>query len=218
MKKRKEVLDVLDYSEPITKIYFVRHGQTRANKERLVVGQWDLPLNDLGKKQALRAGSMLAKIEKKEKIDLIIASPLKRTRQTAKLVASKLKVKKIITDPNIMEKSEGHWEGSSYWQIREKDPKNYYKWLEDPFRIKTPGGESVVDLKRRVEKFRKMLLSKYRGKNIVVASHSGPIRMFALNILDTDVDKFWCLKVENGSITEVHLSKKHTTIWAINRV
>ena len=221
--------DILDYKEPITKIYFVRHGQTKANKERLLFGQLNWDLNKEGVKQARRAASRLSKI----KADYIISSPLKRAIHTAKIIAVRAgfsaaggpalgrkpapTVPKIIIDKSLIEKSEGLWEGKSYWEVRRDDPKGYKQWLKDTFRNAPPKGESVLDLNKRVKKFYKTVLKKYNSKKIIVVCHSGPIRLFILHLLEADIDKFWHLKVENGSITEVHLSKKHAMVWAVNR-
>lgn len=206
-------MDTLDYQESITKIYFVRHGQTNANKRRLIFGRLDWDLNVEGVKEAERVASKLAKI----KADHIISSPLIRATHTAKIIAKKLKVKKIILDKNLIEKSEGKWEGKSYWDVRNEDPKGYQNWLKNPYENKPPKGESVIDLNHRTKRFYKTVLRKYLGKNLIVVGHSGPIRLFVLNILGSKIDKFWHLKVENASVTEVHLSKKHAMVWAVNK-
>ena len=206
-------MDVLDYKEPITKIYFVRHGETKANKERLLFGQLDWDLNKEGIKQSKQAALKLSNI----KADYIISSPLKRAKNTAGIISKKLKTKKIIIDKDLIEKSEGLWEGKSYWEVRKKDPKGYKQWLKSPFKNKPPKGESVLDLDKRVKRFYKAVLRKYSGKNIIVVCHSGPIRLFVLRLLNANIDKFWRLKVENGSVTEIHMSKKHSMVWAVNR-
>ncbi|OGI18699.1 MAG: hypothetical protein A3B68_03395 [Candidatus Melainabacteria bacterium RIFCSPHIGHO2_02_FULL_34_12] len=220
-------MDILDYKEPITKIFFVRHGETEANKKHLVFGQWDIDLNKTGVKQAKDIAIKLHVQDSEpanrrtggsasREIDYIITSPLKRAKQTAQIIAKKLGVKKIITDKNLIEKSEGLWQKKDYWQIRNEDPVNYKKWIKDPLRVRPPGGESALDLNKRVKKFQKSILKKYRSKNIIVVSHSGPIRLFLLNLLGASIDKFWHLKIKCGSITEVHISKKHSTIKSMN--
>ena len=216
-------MDILDYKEPVCKIYFTRHGQTKANKDQLLFGQLDWDLNKEGVKQAKQAAVNLLKIAKKVKIDHIISSPLKRTKHTAKIIIKKLvraglAPAQVTVDKNLIEKSEGLWEGHSFWEVRKKDPQNYKKWLKDPFRIRPPKGESVEDLNKRARKFYKTVLRKYLGKNIIVVTHSGPIRLFILNLLKTNINKFWYFKVETGSITEVHVSKKQSLVWAINRI
>ena len=211
-------MDTLDYKELITKIYFVRHGQTKANKLQLLFGQLDWDLNKEGIRQAKKVTVKLSTISKKEKIHFLLSSPSKRAKHTAKIIANKLKIKKIIFDKHLIEKSEGIWEGKSFWDARKKDSKSYYEWLKNPFKNKPPKGESVLDLNKRVKRFYKTVLKKYLGKNIIVVAHSGPIRLFILNILKANIDKFWYLKIECGSITEIHVSKKHSMVWAMNRV
>ena len=206
-------MDVLDYKEPVAKIYFVRHGQTEANKNKVLFGQLNLDLNKEGVKQAKRVASKLSKI----KADYIVSSPLKRALHTASII-SKKQQSGVITDKHLMEKSEGLWEGKSYWEVRRDDLKNYKQWLKDPYRNKPPKGESVLDLDKRVKKFYKTVMKKYLGKNIIVVCHSGPIRLFILHLLKANINKFWHLKVENGSITEIHLSKKHAMVWSVNTI
>lgn len=225
-KKRK--FDPLDYREPITTIYFVRHGETKANKLKLFFGQLDWDLNKNGVKQAKKAASKLHWLQKALKFkginfSCIILSPLKRTRHTSKIITGKLvraglaPAPKIIIDKNLIEKSEGTWQGRDFWQVRKEEPENYYKWLENPFKNRPPKGESITDLKRRVLRFYKKVLKKYLGKHIIVVAHSGPIKMFILHSLGLDERKFWHIKVECGSISELHLSKKHCMLWSLNQ-
>lgn len=207
-------MDILDYKEPITKIYFVRHGETKANVKQLLFGHLDWDLTVKGIKQAKNVGASLALAQR---YDYIISSPLKRAKHTAKIIAKCLPAKKIIIDKNLIEKSEGIWEGKDFWDVRKNDSTNYYKWLKNPFKNRPPKGESVSDMDKRVKKFYKTVLKKYPGKNIIVVSHSGPIRLFILNVLKANINKFWHLKVGCGSVTEIHISKKHAVIYKVNK-
>ena len=223
--------DPLDYKEPITKIYFVRHGETKANVKRLLFGHMNLDLTKNGIKQAKHAAKHLVEAGFPPKVgppsvdkpaptfDYIISSPLKRTRHTAKIIRKEFvgtglaPALKIIIDKNLIEKSEGIWEGKTLWQVREKDSKNYYKWLKNPFKNRPPKGESIMDLNKRVKKFYKTILKKYLGKSIIVVTHSGPIKMFILNVLGANINKFWHLVTKCGGIVEIHLSQKHAKIF-----
>lgn len=224
---RDYTFDILDYKEPITKIYFVRHGQTKANRNGLIFGQWDLPLNQIGIKQAKKAASRLVSKGRfqtchNNKINSIICSPLKRTCQTAKIIRSAFiragfkPAPTIIIDKNLIEKSEGIWQKHTYWDLKTFDPKNFKKWIKDPYRTRPPKGESVLDLLKRMKKFHNTVLKKYKGKNIIVVTHSGPIRAFILHILNANPNKFWYFKTETGAITEIRVSKKHAMVWKLN--
>lgn len=208
--------DTLDYKEPITTIYLVRHGETRANKLRLIFGHLDWDLTDKGKKQAKKASDTLTKLLKKEKVDFIVSSPLLRAKSTTKIINKKLKIKKIIIDKNLIEKSEGIWEGKNYWEIRESNFKNYLKWLKNPVKYKPLKGESIDDMDKRIKTFYQSILKKYSGKTLIIVSHAGPIRVLLLNLLGSDLNKFWSLNIGCGSISKVLISKNHSIISNIN--
>ncbi len=215
-KAKKDYFDILDYKEPIIKIYLVRHGQTNANRDGIIFGQMNWDLNKTGIKQAKRVAAKLFNLTKDKQIHCLISSPLLRTRHTGKIISKKLKLKKTIINKDLIERSEGSWEGRTYWQVRKEDPKNYLRWVKEPFNNKPPQGESIYELSLRVKQFYKSLLSKYKGGNIIIVSHSGPIKMFLLNLLGLNINKFWNLKIDCGSYTEIHLSKKHYVLVSTN--
>ena len=64
--------------------YFLRHGQTQWNKDRVTQGQTDTPLNETGRQQAERAAEILRDIP----IARIVASPLSRAKHTAQAVSA----------------------------------------------------------------------------------------------------------------------------------
>jgi len=217
LTKGKDPADVLDYKEPITKIYLVRHGETKANVHNLLFGHLDWDLNKTGRQQAEKTAKKLQLLTKKGDIKCIITSPLRRAKSTSKIIGKKLKIKKIIINKDLIEKSEGVWEGMNYWQARKQDPINYKRWIKNPFYIRPPKGESIEELRIRVNRFYKNILKKYPGQSIIVVSHSGPIKMLVLIALKMHITKFWYLKAECASITELHLSKKHAMLWGLNK-
>lgn len=215
MQKRKPK-DILKTREITSEIFLVRHGETEANRKKLLFGHLDWDLNKTGTRQIQNCSKRLKQIIKDRKVSCIITSNLLRAKHSAKIISKVIGIKNIIIVKDISEKSEGLWEGKDFWQVKKEDPVNYKTWLKNPFKNKPPKGESVLDLDKRVKKFYKTILKKHLGKNIIVVSHSGPIKMFLLNLLQANINKFWYLKIECGSITEVHLSKKHSMIWGVN--
>jgi probable phosphoglycerate mutase len=96
------------------RLYFVRHGQSQANVDRVFAGQSDTPLTSLGRQQAEQAGSQ-AKILG---IDHIISSPLSRAHDTAKIIAGIIgyPVGAIELNRLLMERGFGSATGQS-WDI-----------------------------------------------------------------------------------------------------
>ena len=95
-------------------ILVTRHGQTDWNVLGKIQGQTDIELNEIGKKQAEEAKELI----KKEEIDLIIVSPLKRAKQTAEIINQDCNVL-ILEDDRLMERNFGNCEGLTKSEIRE---------------------------------------------------------------------------------------------------
>ena len=87
-------------------IYFVRHGQTNWNIEHKIQGQSDIPLNEMGKKQA----ELIAPQLKDLKIERIISSDLSRALETAQIINTHLKLQ-ITLDTRLREFKYGQIEG-----------------------------------------------------------------------------------------------------------
>lgn len=79
-------------------LYVVRHGKTIVNTLHLINARNNIGLNRMGKKQALSAAKQMENV----KVDLIMCSPLKRTRQTCKII-NKNKIK-VIYDERLLER------------------------------------------------------------------------------------------------------------------
>jgi uncharacterized phosphatase len=90
-------------------LYFVRHGETVGNAENIWAGTFETPLNSKGKVQAKNAG----KVAKELQIDLIICSPLGRTRETAAHIATEIgyPLEKIEYSSLFIERHFGEMEG-----------------------------------------------------------------------------------------------------------
>ncbi|MDE5936643.1 MAG: histidine phosphatase family protein [Ruminococcus sp.] len=149
------------------KIYSTRHGQTDYNKDEIVLGITDVPLNETGMRQA----EMLAdEIKKINDINFIIASPMIRAQTTAKIVA-KICGLEIITDDRLREWNYGEYEGKSRFTDSFADDKK-----EFAVRMGRTG-ESPFQLCHRVYSLLDEIIKKYNDKNILIVSHGGICRV-----------------------------------------
>lgn len=94
---------------PKTPFFYLRHGETDWNKNRLAQGQTDIPLNQTGRDQAEKARPLL----KGQDIRRIISSPLSRAFDTAETVNRDLNVQ-IERHPGLMEQHFGPYEGKPW--------------------------------------------------------------------------------------------------------
>lgn len=142
----------------MTKIGFVRHGNTNWNIEKRAQGHSHNPLNETGLKQAHAVGKRLAQ----ENWDVIISSDLLRARQTAEIIASYLD-KPVSFDKRLREISRGQIEGTV-------EAERIEKWGKD-WRKLDLGGETLKQLRARGVQFVQDTLKQYEGKRILVVTH-----------------------------------------------
>ena len=96
----------------------VSHAQTDWNVQGRFQGQTDIPLNEFGRDQALALQQKLSQ----ENFQAIVASDLRRARETAEILA-KPHGMIVQTDPRLRELNFGEWEGLTYAEIQQKYPR-----------------------------------------------------------------------------------------------
>lgn len=148
------------------RIYLVRHGQTNLNKQRLIQGRVDEPLNKLGIKQAKETGQLLKSLN--FDYSKIVSSPLSRAFETANLIATKMNYKdNIHVNNNLVERDFGNYEHETI-----KD--NFDKIMEPGFN--EPGFESNEELIPRIKSAMDELYETYKGETIISTVHAHVIR------------------------------------------
>jgi broad specificity phosphatase PhoE len=172
---------------PNPKVYFVRHGQTEWNAAGRFQGSQDIPLNDLGKQQAVRSGELLADIlsadsHHPEKIPFV-SSPLGRARHTMELVRGVLGVPPhgYELDDRLREIGYGHWEGATLMEMEHLDPDLFAQRQIDKWGVPPPGGETYASVTLRMRDWYDSLL-----QDTVAVSHGGSCRALMV-ALDAEI-------------------------------
>ena len=155
------------------KLYIARHGETAWNAENLVCGRTDLPLTERGMEQA----RLLAENAVGKGIEVIIASPLLRARQTAQAVSDAIGVP-IQIDDRLIEMDFGTFEGTSRFGEE-------FQWIRAQMSTRFPGGESGFDVAYRVYSLLYEIREKYADKTVLLVCHncvSRAVRSFFMNL------------------------------------
>ena len=148
------------------KYTFIRHGETYWNKNGIMHGQYDIPLNDKGIIQAKNISNEL----KNEYYDICFCSPLERAKKTAIQIIKNHLNTKIIYDDRLKELNKGLLEGKHL--NSEKLLKNENIKILNKYKI-----ESKIQFFNRVSNLISEIESKYNNKNILIVAHSGTIKM-----------------------------------------
>jgi alpha-ribazole phosphatase len=192
-------------------IILVRHGETAFNAAETFRGRVDVPLNEIGLKQAQLLGNYLST----EKIKVVYSSPLQRAVQTAEAIASphKLKVKLV---ENLNDIDCGEWEGLTLKEVKERYEDIYQDWVDTPEQVRIPGGEGLEDVKSRVFPFVKDAVTRAREGKIVLVSHRAVNKALICALLGLDNSFFWNFKLDTGAITRFSFDGNRTVLTNLN--
>jgi broad specificity phosphatase PhoE/ribonuclease HI len=179
-----------------TRLLMLRHGQTEHSAQRRYSGRADLPLTELGQRQAAAAAARLANTNG---VAAVVSSPLRRARQTAQPVADALGVPLTVHD-GLIETDFGAWEGLTFAEARERDPDLHTRWLTDTS-VAPPGGESMDAVHRRVRRVRDQLISEHGAATLIVVSHVTPIKALLRMALDAGPSLLHRLHLDIASLS-----------------
>ena len=147
--------------------YFVmRHGEAETNVKGIVSYKHDdlYALTERGRAQVKAAAVKL----KEKKIDIIIASPILRTKESAEIAAGALGVAAdaVMYDPRLCEVNSGEFNGKPIEAYRA-----YFTSTLEKFTKPSPGGETLEAMKSRLAEFLYEMDTKYRSKRILIVTH-----------------------------------------------
>ncbi len=183
------------YKKRPINLTLVRHAQTDWNKQHIMQGQTDIPLNEKGKQQA----KDLRKIITEKNINTIIISPLKRTRQTAEILNDKNL--EIIEDERLKERYYGKFEGQKTEDLLKNHPEiKTFEVAGCPYWVDVPTAETYDELRARVKDFVEDVKSKYGGKNILIVSHGDTLDMFYAVLNETSNEEAYGKFSLNGTV------------------
>jgi broad specificity phosphatase PhoE len=184
-------------------VYFIRHGESEANKLKKIQS-WDGSLSDLGRKQALFVTKRFENIP----IDLIVSSPVLRTHETTEIINKALQKEVVysefftewlppnkfvgmnVDDPVYLE----------YLKKAAEERKQNPNWIEDD-------GDTFESLKTRAMNGLNYL-KELKKENVLVVTHAGILRMFVALVFFGEeltyheyTKVFYGLRNSNTSIT-----------------
>lgn len=187
-------------------LYVVRHGETGFDEEKRTMGCMDIPLNNIGIKQAKDLKEKLEQV----KIDLILCSPLTRTKETANIINKDRNIKMIIQNP-LAERNMGNLEMRKYPSYEENQRIWDISINTDDYHI-----ETMEKFKNRIYNYMDLLLDGNLTRHDFTKNQDVPEKLFDsiddLNILlvthggvSALIDCYFNDSLEDGLITDKFL-------------
>lgn len=184
-----------------TTILLVRHGETALTPLKKFSG--DGPLNPQLTAQGLAQAELVAKALADLKPEVIIASPLNRTKQTAEILAQ-LTGLPVSYEDSWIECSFGIWDGMSIDEVKEKYPDDYHSWLCSTG-FAPPQGESYDSVAVRIDEALEKIVDVYPGQRVVVFTHNGTIKTAAKLVIGAPADSIFHIDISPCSITTLSI-------------
>jgi probable phosphoglycerate mutase len=192
-------------------LLLIRHGDNDyLAKNRLPGHIPGIHLNKRGNEQATLLAQSLSKLP----IKAIYCSPLERAIETAQPLAQSLgmeiQIRQDLTDGDV-----GDWEGR-YWKVLRRN-KLWKIIQQNPSQFQFPGGETFVQIQRRVVTTLDVIVSTHiKDETIAVVFHADPIKLAVAHYLGLPLDNFQRLTINAGSITILNIHDISSQLLAMN--
>ncbi len=187
-----------DLGTPTT-LTLVRHGVTQQSIEHRFSGinGFDPSLVDLGRAQAAAAAEELVR---RGGADVIVCSPLQRTRQTAEIISARLGLGEPLVVDGIAEADFGRWDSLTFAEVKARWPEELAAWMASTD-VAPPGGESFADVRTRVDAARAELVAQFPTQRVLTVSHVTPIKVLVQGVLDAPASSAYRFELAPCSLT-----------------
>jgi 2,3-bisphosphoglycerate-dependent phosphoglycerate mutase len=175
-----------------TRILAIRHGETAWNVDTRIQGHLDIPLNEVGLRQAQHLAQTLAQ---RDAIDAVYASDLSRAHTTASAIAQAMG-QSVTAHTGLRERHFGQFQGRTFAEIEVELPEHALHWRKRNPEWTPPGnGESLLMLRERILKTVDELAARHTGQQIVMVAHGGVMDILyrAATRLDLQAPRTWQL-------------------------
>jgi broad specificity phosphatase PhoE len=192
------------------KVFLIRHGETEFNRLGVFRGRFEVDLNERGRKQAGEIGKAL----RGEGIGFLLASPLGRAVETARIVATELGIE-CRTDAAFNNIALGDWQGVGKKSIERDFPEMWKTWTTEPENLRIPGGETLEEVRARSYK-RLLEIVGEVDESFGIVTHRSVIKTLAASILGVAAPYFWKFYIDNAAYSVFEYSGSDFTLLSWN--
>ena len=182
-------------------LVLVRHGQSEWNAKNLFTGWKNPGLTSDGKKEAIKAGSLIK--QRNIQFSMMFTSALKRAQITGQIILDGIEQTNIevVKDEALNERDYGDLSGLNKDDARKEWGEEQVHIWRRSFDVPPPGGESLKDTAERVLPFFNIsILPKIiEGKNILVAAHGNSLRSLVMQLDNLSKEEIVSLEIPTGA-------------------
>ncbi len=179
---------------PTTTIHLVRHGRTVLNRDVRFRGRLEVPLDDVGRAEAIAAGQQLAGTP----LAAVYSSPLGRALEVGTAIAAAGGLGEVRRHDQLVNLDYGRWEGLTSQESEELDPSAWARYVAAPDVASCPGGEALTDAADRVVDALVDIGARHAGETVAAVTHGVMVRLAVLRVYDERLPD-WQFRIPTGS-------------------
>ncbi len=191
------------------RFYIVRHGETDWNRQRRAMGRRAIPLNAKGFKDV----ELMAEALSDKGIEAIYTSPLRRTMETAEIIARKTGAR-IVEEERLIEIGMGPWEGRAFDDLLKEE--GYRNFLHNPDGPHPAGVERMSDVQKRGVEVIREIVEGYSSGSFVLVSHADVIRPILCHYLHIPIQYVRSFNIDTASISILDVSEDGEKVVVLN--
>lgn len=188
----------------------VRHAVTPQTGPLLSGRKPGIDLSEEGRRQAAATAGRLAP---PVRVDVVYASPIERTQQTAAAIAEPHGLP-VVTLEGVIEAEYGDWTGGTISELARTDLWRVVQTA--PSRARFPNGESIAEMQARMVAALDGVIAAHPGGHVVVVSHADPIKAAIAHYTGMHLDLFQRVQVSPASVTIFEVGRYGATLVKVN--
>ena len=193
------------------KVTLLRHGETKANREKIVLGTSTVGLTTLGKSQAHASAVRISRLAP----DAVYTSPFARALETAQYISDLTGLEPKPKD-GLQEMDSGEMEGTDATRMTELFPEYIASWEKDASTTRPPGGETLGEVHSRAWKSTLEISNEHDGEHVVIVTHMFPIQGILCNALGLHSNQYNKISINLGSLSSISISSANTSVQYMN--
>lgn len=190
----------------MSELILARHGESQLEAKGLWTGNWDVPLTERGRKQAVS----IARAIKDHHPTIAYTSTLSRAKDTLAIIVEtnhwKIPVK---ADPILDERNYGDLTGMNKWVVEEKNGTEQISHWRRDWDEPVPDGETLKQVFKRVFPFYENEIEPHlkKDESVLILSHGNPLRTLIKGLEELSDPEFEATEVPFGEIFVYSLDK-----------
>jgi broad specificity phosphatase PhoE len=196
----------------MTKIILVRHGHVEGIDPPRFRGRTEVPLTELGVRQAQAAARRIAGSWRPV---AIYTSPMGRCVATGQAISEATGAESRVLD-SLNDLDYGSWQWKTYAEIEAQAPKLFARWRTAPHLVRFPGGDSLQDLVARGADAIRFTLDRHPKDIVVMVGHDSVNRAILLQFLDQPLSAYGRLAQDPCGISEIDFVDDRVRVRSVN--